>query len=155
MRNFVHCIGSTRRSVRKQRNQQGESTADDQRRRNIEDDRQVLLQSVEVAFATRKGSGCTRFLLERHPIFVGTTTQAVTSLMLDLCFILHAELRTDGTAATGSASRRGAGQERHTHCKGLSLQHTIARRTIRTEKQAGSTLSARVGSEAGTPAPKM
>ena len=151
---FVHCIGSTRCSVRKQRNPQGESTADDQRRRNIEGDRQVLLQSVEVV-ATRKGSWCTRFLLERHQIFVGTTTQAVTSLMLDLCFILHAELRTDGTAATGSASRRGTGQERHIHCKGLSLQHTIARRTIRTEKQAGSTLSARAGSEAGTPAPKM
>ena len=154
MRNFVDCIGSTRHSVRKQRNQLGESTADDQRRRNIEGDRQVLLQSVEVV-ATRKVSECTRFLLERHPIFVGTTTQVVTSLMLDLCFILHAELRTDGTAATGSASRRRAGQESHIHWKGLSLQHTIARRTIRTEKQAGSTLSARVGSEAGTPAQKM
>ena len=30
--------------------------------------------------ATRKSSGCTHLMLGRHPIFVGTTTQAVISL---------------------------------------------------------------------------
>ena len=46
---FVHCIGSTRRLVREQREQQDNGTADDQRRRNTEGARQMSLHSAEAA----------------------------------------------------------------------------------------------------------
>ena len=46
---FVHCIGSTRRSVRKQGDQQGGGAADHQRGRNTAKARQVLLHSTEAA----------------------------------------------------------------------------------------------------------
>ena len=98
--------------------------------------------------AQRCELGSTHLMLERHPIFVGTTTQVVISLssresefdsavrgacrtlelaalMLDLSFTMQAELRTDNTAAKGLASRRGA---RHIHCPALWLQQGIARR---------------------------
>ena len=122
---------------------------------------------------TWKSSGCTHLMLGRHPVFPGTRTQAVISLssgenefyaavrgacrtlglaalMSDFGFSMQAELRTDCTAAKGLASRRGAGQVRHIHCPALWLQQAIARRNIRIEKQAGSTLPADVRTEAGS-----
>ena len=51
-------------------------------------------------------------------------------LILELGFSTQAELRTDSTASEGLASW---------------LQDAIARLTLRTEKQAGSALSADVG----------
>ena len=77
---FVHRIGSTRRSVRKQRNQQGDGAAEDQRRRDTERAPQVLPTSQPMPSkiarlsdanwaacpVTRKRSGCTHLMLGRH-----------------------------------------------------------------------------------------
>ena len=113
----------------------------------------------------------THFMLGRHPIFAATTTPScdlsareiefftaargacrtlgLTALMLVLNFSMHAELRTDGTAAKGLASLQRAGLVRHIHCPALGWQQAIARRTIRMEKQAASTRSDDVGTTTG------
>ena len=74
---------------------------------------------------TRKSSGCTHLMLERHPTFAGTTTQAVISLssresklyaavlgacrtlglkalMLELSFSVQTEVRTESTSFQGA-----------------------------------------------------
>ena len=81
--------------------------------------------------------------------------ELLAALTLDMGFSVQAVLRTDSTPAKGLASRRGAGQVRHIHCPVLWLQQAVARWKIRIEKQAGSTLSADVGTKAVIPAQKV
>ena len=92
---------------------------------------------------TRKYSGCTCFMLGRHPILAGTATQShcrsvkknCTQLcvwsMADLGVSMQAELRTDCSAARGFTLRRGARQVRHIHCPALWQQPATATRKIR------------------------